>query len=274
VSAALPILAVTDVCRRGSQVSVVLHGESPLHCIDVAAPKVDTLQGIILYSSSEEIRINFKSRDLKFPAEDRWRLDVWVSAIGHERMRAAIDALNYDPNKMHADSSSVREYELHGTYLREELLGGCAQGLFGSSVPANTSTQPSSDLPTPRKGLFTSDERVDDWVRRHSLPEPERKEGDPELPLNTSQTRAVAQMIGERFSLVQGVNIFQMRYFGLANDPPSHQELERHGPSLRWFGFLKRISKFLIHFWFAPIPMPRWTIWSRALSPQALSLCV
>jgi hypothetical protein len=178
---------------------------------DPISSRIETLQGTVLYSSSEEIRVGFWESDIKFPAERRWRLDAYVSEIGYRRMRAAIEALNCDPGEMQAASSLLSEYELHGTYLREELLEGFVQGISTSS--SDTSIQQSNDMQSPRNGLFTSDERIDDWVRRYSHPMPERKEGDPELPLNQSQTQAVAQMIGERFSLVQGVSLLSNHFF-------------------------------------------------------------
>jgi len=188
-------------------VTVVDHGECPLEYRNPTSSRIETLQGTVLYSSSEEIRLAFQMSDLKFPAEGRWRLDVYVSDIGYRRMRSAIEALNYDPGKMKAASSLHSEYELHGTYLRKELLEGFVQGISTSSI-ADTSIQQSNDIPSSRNGLFTLDERIDDWVRRYSHPIPERKEGDPKLPLDISQTQAVAQMIGERFSLIQGVSLF------------------------------------------------------------------
>jgi regulator of nonsense transcripts 1 len=193
------------VYRRGSQVTVVEHGNSPLDYVETASSKIKTLQGTVLYSSPEEIRIGFNPGH-QFDVKGCWRLDVYVSEIGHQRMRAAIEALNYDPETMLAESSPFQEYELHGTYLREELLQGFDQRLSASSDSGITKMQDSNNIHSSRGGLFTSDERIDDWVRRYSLPTPERKKGDPELLLNTSQTQAIAQMIGKRLSLVQGVS--------------------------------------------------------------------
>jgi hypothetical protein len=218
------------MCRRGSQVTIIRHGKSPLEYHDPKSSRIETLQGTVLYSSSEEIRVGFRTLDLKFPAQHRWRLDVYVSEIGHQRMRAAIEALNYDPGEMQAASSLISEYELHGTYLRKELLEGFVQGV--------SSIQQSSDIQSPRRGLFTLDERIDDWVRRYSQPVPEPKEGDPVLLLNGSQTQAVAQMIGERFSLVQGVGLFfKSNSSSVPNIRISHQEPAKRRLLSRLFGF-------------------------------------
>ena len=53
-------------------------------------------------------------------------------------------------------------------------------------------------------GLFAEDLRIRSWYERHARPAALRVEGDPELGLNASQTRAVATMLKERVSLVQG----------------------------------------------------------------------
>ncbi|BEI82979.1 hypothetical protein CcaverHIS002_0308470 [Cutaneotrichosporon cavernicola] len=48
---------------------------------------------------------------------------------------------------------------------------------------------------------------IDSWTRRYRTPagvKPLVVEGDPEIPLNDSQTRAIAMMLSERLSLVQG----------------------------------------------------------------------
>ncbi|EIN05865.1 P-loop containing nucleoside triphosphate hydrolase protein [Punctularia strigosozonata HHB-11173 SS5] len=54
------------------------------------------------------------------------------------------------------------------------------------------------------RGAFVEDQLIQSWARRYMRPNPVRIEGDPVLPLNESQTRAVAMMVGERVSLVQG----------------------------------------------------------------------
>jgi hypothetical protein len=57
-------------------------------------------------------------------------------------------------------------------------------------------------------GAFKEDMRIQSWARRYSEVNPVRVEGDPVLSgLNATQTRAVAMMVGERISLVQGVSI-------------------------------------------------------------------
>lgn len=56
-------------------------------------------------------------------------------------------------------------------------------------------------------GAFKDDMRIHSWARRYAEIDPVRVEGDPVLAgLNATQTRAVAMMVGERISLVQGVS--------------------------------------------------------------------
>jgi hypothetical protein len=58
--------------------------------------------------------------------------------------------------------------------------------------------------------------RIRSWARRYSDLNPVRVEGDPVLSgLNATQTRAIAMMVGERISLVQGVSaMFDLRPSG------------------------------------------------------------
>jgi hypothetical protein len=74
-------------------------------------------------------------------------------------------------------------------------------------VIASKSASTSSATAMPRKleGAFMNDQLIQSWARRYARSNPVRIEGDPVLPLNEAQTRAVAMMIGERASLVQGV---------------------------------------------------------------------
>jgi hypothetical protein len=63
-----------------------------------------------------------------------------------------------------------------------------------------------SKMPGERGGAFKDDMRIQSWARRYAEVRPVRAEGDSPLSgLNETQVRAVAMMIGERISLVQGV---------------------------------------------------------------------
>lgn len=70
------------------------------------------------------------------------------------------------------------------------------------------STSIEHDDMSPR-GLLSPNKLIDSWARRYRVPEgraPIAIEGDPHVPLNPSQTRAIAMMLSERLSLVQGVS--------------------------------------------------------------------
>jgi hypothetical protein len=59
-------------------------------------------------------------------------------------------------------------------------------------------------------GAFKDDVRIQSWARRYAEINPVVVEGDPVLKgLNSTQRRAMALMIGQRVSLVQGVSPLQ-----------------------------------------------------------------
>lgn len=56
-------------------------------------------------------------------------------------------------------------------------------------------------------GAFRNDTRIHSWAQRYSRSDPLVIQGDPIIKnMNTSQVRAMAMMIGQRLSLVQGVS--------------------------------------------------------------------
>lgn len=116
---------------------------------------------------------------------------------------------------------------LFGTALRDLLLrrfqadyapeSPGSQGLDLEDVAAETVNMGPKDMeasssPTPHegetpRGILTQNKLIDSWTRRYRTPagsEPLQVEGDPIIPLNDSQTRAIAMMLSERLSLVQG----------------------------------------------------------------------
>lgn len=192
---------------------MVLSSKTPLDYLDPKTERIATRQGTVVYSSPQEIRVKLSESKGRLPAHLKWRLDPYVSDINRQRMLEAIEALNYNPAEMDDKSSHTEEYELYGTYLRDIILDDWCND--SQSRPHNPNTESTDIIQPPQSGLFISDERIRDWVRRHSLPTPKDKDDDPKLSLNTSQIHAIAQMIGERFSLVQGVSpvskcIFQL----------------------------------------------------------------
>lgn len=132
------------------------------------------------------IRISEAYEHVDLAAYD-WRLDRGENDVVNERTEKALDALMYDPDDVARASTSRRMYALSGTPLRDVLL-----------------PLPPPLRQTPAEGLFARDARIRSWYERHSRPRPLAMDGDPDLGLNASQTRAVATMLKEPLSLVQG----------------------------------------------------------------------
>lgn len=173
------------------------------------------LRGTVMASSATQLRIVF---DQKFDIDDGpWRLDVGRSNIIFERMRAAILHFNHDPAVLETSQTHDRQFVMQGTHLRDILLR--------SFFPASTSLHQPLQAPDEVEyvshetlehqsrdehehgGAFKDDMRIQSWARRYALPNPIEMDGDPVLDgLNPTQIRAVAMMIGERISLVQGVS--------------------------------------------------------------------
>ena len=142
-------------------------------------------------------------------------------------MSGAITQLNYNPAAIEmsgANPPADLQPILQGTYLRDILLrsfvrsrnwndyetslGGCSEA-FAVEVRPSSSHHKSNKPPPlqlPLDGLFRKDARIQSWAKRYSSPDPVVIEGDPVLEkLNPTQVRAVAMMLDNRFTLVQGV---------------------------------------------------------------------
>lgn len=110
---------------------------------------------------------------------------------------------------------------LQGTNLRDKLLRAFQQDytplknetstihdivplqeeLSASDIDAIPSPTPVLSSP----GLLARNQLIQSWTKRFRNPgQPLSIEGDPVIGLNASQTRAIAMMLGERLSLVQG----------------------------------------------------------------------
>lgn len=126
-------------------------------------------------------------------------------------MRAAIQDLNFDPAEQEQVSTARSETILQGTYLRDVILASFAPTREGAELKAQHSAV--------RPGVFAADQLIHSWARRYRVPgDPVVVEGDPDLGgLNATQRRAVALMLHERVSLVQGVGIPSARLVGLSN---------------------------------------------------------
>lgn len=116
-------------------------------------------------------------------------------------MCAAVHSLASDPQLQEDDKAGLSSFEviLQGTYLRDILLS--------SFMTRSEESQEVKQEPVSPPGLFYNDQRIQSWARRYSVSNtPVVVEGDPLVEgLNPTQRRAVAHMIGERVSLVQGV---------------------------------------------------------------------
>lgn len=133
-------------------------------------------------------------------------------------MRTAISHLHRDPQQQEeAISAPDRQLILQGTHLRDVLL----RTFQPSTEPhAHIPLQPpdaKAYLPheilehavqtmDDNAGLFKNDMWIQSWAKRYSQVNPLVMEGDPVLKgLNSTQIRALAMMIGQRISLIQGV---------------------------------------------------------------------
>lgn len=181
-------------------------------------------QGSVVSRSATQVRVAFREH---FDELDTgvWRIDVGRSNIVYERMRDAIGHLNHDPQHLEAAAMSAdRELILQGTHLRDILLRSSQPVAEekGTEEQQGESQQPESGFVADDgalkdeeaaetadiHGAFKDDQRIHSWARRYSQPSPLVMEGDPPLEgLNTTQIRAMALMIGQRLSLIQGVRI-------------------------------------------------------------------
>lgn len=135
-------------------------------------------------------------------------------------MCKAISHLNHDPDILERDSSSAdRQFILQGTHLRDILLRSFTsssghshsaplQPADDASYVSHETLEHEGKLGGDTGGAFKDDILIQSWARRYMRPNPVKVEGDPELQgLNPTQIRAVATMIGERLSLIQGVSM-------------------------------------------------------------------
>lgn len=131
-------------------------------------------------------------------------------------MNAAISCFSHDVPAIEQAMGDGQKYMLHGTHLRHILLDSFSQASESThSTPLQRADEvmyvSHETLDHGRRvskvpgGAFKDDIRIMSWAQRYMRPNPVRVEGDPVLPLNSSQVRAVATMIAEDMSLIQGV---------------------------------------------------------------------
>ena len=191
--------------------------------------------GSVVSRTAANIRICFPD---SFDDLDQgvWRLDLGRPNLVYERMRKAVSHLQHDPQEieqMSAGSSS--QYVLQGTKLRDVILR--------TFDPENSPWQDHAQLQAPDDvaypshdvleheargktnfsdlGAFRNDQRILSWAKRYSRDNPIVMDGDPPIDLNNSQRRAIATMIGQRISLVQGVGgKTSLCFIPAKSDPP------------------------------------------------------
>ena len=124
-------------------------------------------------------------------------------------MIEALHSLHDDPEMQEVASTPQQEIALNGTYLRDVILSGFDtfsphDFLEVTDVNARTGDQPAKPVSSP--GFFVHHYDLMAWAFRYNRDEPLIKAGDPKILLNPSQIRAIAQMLSERISVVQGVS--------------------------------------------------------------------
>ena len=133
-------------------------------------------------------------------------MDIGSSDISYQRMRAAIHYLNYDPEHHQDLSAPGWEAILQGTGLRDVLLRAFVP--VDQDTPAAAPAESNAHFsPARAPGFFLENQLIHSWAKRYQSPDPVVIDGDPILDLNTPQIRAIANMIGQRMSLIQGVGL-------------------------------------------------------------------
>ncbi|KAG6902936.1 hypothetical protein C0995_009328 [Termitomyces sp. Mi166 len=176
------------------------------------------IKGSVVSSTSSQLKISFAEM-VDGVDEGEWRLDVGHSSIIYERLREAVSHLHHDPGVYEEASHLDPQPMLVGTHLRDVLLRTFdsleeSSAHVGLQAPDEVAYLPHEKLEhfwrgTPGSGqfgAFKDDMRIQSWARRYAEPNPVVIEGDPVINgLNMTQLRAVAMMIGQRISLIQGV---------------------------------------------------------------------
>ncbi|KAG6837045.1 hypothetical protein H0H93_015616 [Arthromyces matolae] len=186
--------------------------------IDPVAENDTLIKGSVVSSTTSQLKISFM--DVTDGVDEgEWRLDVGHSDIIYQRLRAAVSHIHDDPNLHEEKSHLVPQPTLVGTHLRDVLLRTFEHSSSDpyphvplqdpnevSYVSHETLEHPYGAASTDSNwcGAFKDDMRIQSWVRRYARHDPLVIEGDPIIPLNSTQLRAVAMMIGQRMSLIQG----------------------------------------------------------------------
>jgi hypothetical protein len=122
------------------------------------------------------------------------------------------------------DASDTRDINAQSVVtLSDEPLPAADSGLQPVASPsllraddidATTTPSPHVDAVPGPGGILSRNQLINSWTRRYRTPEgrePVVVEGDPQVGLNGSQMMAIAMMLSERLSLVQGVSDLEYR---------------------------------------------------------------
>ncbi len=169
------------------------------------------------------------------------RLDLWITDIVVQRMKAAMTALHQDPAQQDyhdqivsaglkaaaasqetpptpdsqtypAKPRTIRPEEqiLSGTTLRDILLQSVTDVDQHQQSGELIDTQAADGIfPATTGSVFWQDDAIRDWASRHLVEDQipiQSKTSDPVCKLNRSQKRAIAAMLAYRVSLIQGVS--------------------------------------------------------------------
>ena len=184
--------------------------------------------GSVLSRSPTQLRVCFPNH---FQLDEgTWRLDLGRPNLIYDRMRMAISQLESDPvETMKIVPSGASQIILEGSELRDVILRSFMPGANSESKGREDAGAVPADSKFAFDGAFKDDQRIMSWARRYSQPNPIVLDGDPSLDgLNVSQKKAMAMMIGQRFSLIQGVRkCLKQPSFAKLRFINSHLELEK-----------------------------------------------
>lgn len=169
--------------RPSAAVETRLDALAPPRAAPQAAPPRVCAEVVDVTPTRLRVRFDERHAHVDLEGVHEWRVDRAHNTVTDERTDAALDAMLYEPRDALAASTRDKTYALRGTFLRDVLAG---------------------DAPHATSGVLAADQRIHSWYTRYSAEHPLVLDGDPPLPLNASQRRAVAMLLRERVSLVQG----------------------------------------------------------------------
>jgi hypothetical protein len=209
----LPGICRTDSILDRAGTQVLVSRLDPL--------KEEPLKGSVVGCDPGHIHVSFESESNELE-DGVWRLDHTRSDIAYERMKDAVKRMHHQPALPTAvDSANDNSPVVVGTHLRDILLRSFQpaedqhahvhlQNPSAVGYPSHELDHDSDGQSNPHTfGAFKDQPEVQDWAIRYSKKNPVVKDNDPKLEgVNNTQRKAMAYMIGQRLSLVQGVRSF------------------------------------------------------------------